>query len=138
MLNSSKSIMNTTENRKLSGPLFVEFESKEENLHYPGVFDVDPREVAKKLQNICLIDVRHPEEVIGDLGHIPKSKVITLDYLPERLDQIPRDIAVVFVCRSGGRSAKATQIAMQSGFTQVYNLKGGMLLWNDLHLPTEM
>jgi len=132
------------QNRKLDGELsgeamnqFVQFESKEENLHYHGVMDIDPRELAKKKDQVVLIDVRQHEEFVGDLGHIPGAKLIVLDTLPEHLDEIPRDQTVVFVCRSGGRSARATALAMEQGFSNVYNLKGGMILWNELHLQTE-
>lgn len=108
----------------------------EENIYYQGVMDVDPRELAKKKDQVVLIDVRQPEEYSGDLGHIPGSKLIALDTLPDHMNEIPKDRTVVFVCRSGGRSARATAYAMEHGFQNVYNLKGGMILWNELHLQT--
>jgi hydroxyacylglutathione hydrolase len=116
---------------------FVQFETKEENLYYPGVQDIDPRELSQKKDQVVLIDVRQPEEYQGDLGHIPGSTLIALDTLPENLAQIPQDKTVVFVCRSGGRSARAAAFAMEHGYQNVYNLKGGMILWNELHLQTE-
>lgn len=116
---------------------FVQFETKEENLHYEGVLDIDPRELAQKKDQVALIDVRQPEEFTGDLGHIPGSQLIVLDTLADHLNEIPKDRTVVFVCRSGGRSARATSFAIEHGFQNVYNLKGGMILWNELHLPTE-
>ncbi len=136
MLNSE----NSPENRKLSGADMskTNFESREDNLHYAGVSDIDPKELATKLSQVTLIDVRQPEEYTGELGHIPKAELIVLDTLAESLHKIPKGKTVVFVCRSGGRSAKASAIAIASGLTDVYNLKGGMLLWNDLHLPTEI
>ena len=36
---------------------------------------------------------------------------------------------IVAVCRAGGRSAQATIILQQAGFTKVANLPGGMLRW---------
>lgn len=113
------------------------FDSKEENLHYPGVIDIDPKELVKKMSAVVLIDVRQPEEFCGELGHIPNAKLVVLDSLDTNLSKIPKDKTVVFVCRSGGRSARATAFAIQNGYSTVFNLKGGMLLWNDLHLPTE-
>ena len=114
------------------------FESCENNLHYTGVIDIDPKELSTKLNQVCLVDVRQPEEFTGELGHIPKAQLIVLDSLTENFAKIPKDKVVVFVCRSGGRSARATALALSNGYTEVYNLKGGMLLWNDLHLPTEI
>jgi rhodanese-related sulfurtransferase len=128
------------QDRKLEGETMsnsVQFETREDNLHYQGVMDVDPRELAKKKDQVVLIDVRQPEEFQGDLGHIPGAKLITLDTLSEHLDEIPKDRTVVFVCRSGGRSARATAYALEQGLQDVYNLKGGMILWNELHLQTE-
>lgn len=131
---------NSPQNRKFEGGdmgQFVQFESKEENLHYHGVMDIDPRELAKKKDQVVLIDVRQQEEFVGELGHIPGSKLIVLDTLPDHLDEIPKDKTVVFVCRSGGRSARAAAFALEQGLSNIYNLKGGMILWNELHLQTE-
>ncbi len=118
------------------------FENIEENLHYTGVQDLDPREVNKHLKlgrfPIQLIDVRQPDEFSGELGHIPSAKLIVLDEIPDRLSEISKDKTTVFVCRSGGRSAKATAIARENGYHNTFNLKGGMLLWNELHFPTEI
>jgi len=116
---------------------FIKFETAEENLYYPGVLDIDPQELAKKRNQVALVDVRQPEEYTGDLGHIPGAQLIVLDTLPENIQAIPRDRTVVFICRSGGRSARATAFAMEQGLQNVFNLKGGMILWNELHLPTE-
>jgi rhodanese-related sulfurtransferase len=114
------------------------FESTEDNLHYQGVKDISPQELNKNLNKVCLIDVRQPEEFTGELGHIPGAQLIVLDTLNENREKIPKEKPVVFVCRSGGRSAKASAWALEQGFQQVYNLKGGMLLWNELHLETKV
>lgn len=116
----------------------VEFNSKEENLHYPGLFDIDPKELAEKMEQVVLIDVREVEEFHGELGHIPGAKLIVLNTIPNKINEIPKDQTVVFVCRSGGRSARAAAFALENGFSDVYNLKGGMILWNELHLDTEI
>ncbi len=113
------------------------FESREENLHFEGVYDIDPRELHEKLNQVVLVDVRQPEEYQGDLGHIPNSILIALDELPEKFEQLPRDRSIVFVCRSGVRSARAAAFALEMGITDVYNLKGGMILWNELEYTTE-
>lgn len=128
--------------KKLSGnwmnKQIVSFDSKEENLHYEGVADIDPKELLKKKDQVVLIDVRQPDEYIGELGHIPGTELIVLDTIPDRIKELPKDKTIVFICRSGGRSARAAAFALSSGFEHVYNLKGGMILWNELHLPTEM
>ncbi|WP_374075901.1 rhodanese-like domain-containing protein [Bdellovibrio bacteriovorus] len=116
---------------------FVNFETKTENPHYEGVFDIAPAELQQTMSNVKMIDVRQPDEYVGELGHVPGAELIVLDTLPDHLSKLPKDQTVVFICRSGGRSAKATAYAMMNGLTQVYNMQGGMLLWNDLQLPVE-
>ncbi len=113
------------------------FKTKEDNLHYTGVMDIDPRELNEVRENVVLVDVRQPDEFNGDLGHIPGARLIVLDTLPEHLHELPKNETIVFICRSGGRSARATAIALEHGFKNVFNLKGGMILWNELHFETE-
>ena len=48
-----------------------------------------------------------------------------------------KDRAVVTICRAGVRSATAAAILTGLGFEQVWNLRGGMLDWNDAGLPVE-
>jgi len=115
----------------------LDFESREENLHYHGVLDIDPQELLKKKDQVYLVDVRQPEEFTGELGHIPGARLMVLDTLHDHLKELPTHQTIVFVCRSGGRSARASALAHSAGLKNTYNLKGGMLLWNELHLPTE-
>lgn len=119
------------------GTKFIQFASKAENPHYEGVFDIGPQELKDKLNDVKLIDVRQPDEYTGELGHIPNAELMVLDTLPDKLGDLPKDKTVVFICRSGGRSARATAFALMNGFQSVFNLQGGMLLWNDLQLPTK-
>ncbi|MES2855232.1 MAG: rhodanese-like domain-containing protein [Bdellovibrionota bacterium] len=113
----------------------VSFASQTENPNIPGVMDVSPDELAKIVAAVHVIDVRRPEEYTGELGHISGSKLIVLDSLPQNIDSLPKDEPIVFVCKSGGRSAQATAFASQNGFKHVVNMKGGMLLWNQLGFP---
>lgn len=119
------------------GTKYIQFTSKTENPHYEGVFDIGPQELKDKVNEVKLIDVRQPDEYTGELGHIANSELMVLDTLPDKLDKIPKDKTVVFICRSGGRSARATAFALMNGFQSVFNLQGGMLLWNELQLPTK-
>lgn len=114
-----------------------EFESKKPNPDYGSVYDVVAEEVNKKRQDVQLIDVRQPDEYTGELSHIPGTTLIPLGTLPEKINELSKDKTIVFVCRSGARSAKAAAFAQSNGFEHVYNLKGGMIRWNELHLETE-
>ncbi len=104
------------------------------NPQIPGVKDVEPKELFAKRSEVVIIDVRRPDEFTGELGHVAGSELMVLDTLPQRLGELPKDKTVVFVCRSGNRSAQAAGFALEHGFSDVYNMRGGMLLWNELGL----
>lgn len=116
---------------------FVHFLSQKSNSDVPGVEEIDPKEVWEKRSQIAVIDVRRPEEFTGELGHIPGAIHLVLDTLPQRLDEIPKDKSVVFVCHLGGRSLRACAFAAGQGFTNVYNMQGGMNAWTQLGLTVE-
>lgn len=76
-----------------------------------------------------LLDVREPAEHAA--VHL-ESTLVPLGELPLRVDEIEphRDEELVVVyCRSGARSARAVQFLHAHGFTNVRNLKGGLLAW---------
>jgi len=88
-------------------------------------------------RDLALIDVRQPEEFIGELGHIPGSELWVLSTLPERIHELPRDRDIVFICRSGGRSAQAAAYVQHFDIQRCFNLQGGMIRWNNLGYPTD-
>lgn len=110
----------------------IKFTTSKENAY--GVLDVEPQEVFEKREKVEIIDVRGADEFHGELGHIEGSELITLDFLPEQITSLAKDKTYVFVCRSGGRSNRAAAYAKSIGFEHVYNMRGGMLLWNELGL----
>lgn len=104
------------------------------NPQLPNVQDVEPKDLWDHRDQLVIIDVRRPDEFTGELGHVPNSTLIVLDTLPQRIDELPKDQDVVFVCRSGARSGQAAAFAQEQGFEKVFNMRGGMLLWNELGL----
>jgi rhodanese-related sulfurtransferase len=86
-----------------------------------------------------LLDVREPEEYTGELGHIPGSQLIPLKELSQRVSELNayRDTPIIVVCRAGVRSTTAAAMLTGMGFSQVLNLKGGMLDWNDQGFAVE-
>jgi adenylyltransferase/sulfurtransferase len=95
----------------------------------PEITPTELNERMAKGQPIVLVDVREPHEpAIADLPEWGQ-KLIPLRELPDRLDELDPDQPLVLYCRSGSRSAFATQFLRDQGFEQVWNLKGGMLGW---------
>lgn len=74
-----------------------------------------------------LIDVRTDREV--ERGLIAGARHIPLHMLPARLDEIAQDRTVVIYCQSGVRSAQASNFLANNGWSQVYNLAGGLSAW---------
>lgn len=100
--------------------------------------EIPPDAFKDYVGKITLIDVRRPDEFDGELAHIPGAKLVTLGpELDAYLATHDRDDEIVFVCRSGARSGRATLQGRSMGFSKCVNLQGGMLLWNEYKLPLE-
>ncbi len=97
--------------------------------NFAGIWEIQPHWVEENLRSLQVLDVREPDETSGPLGRIPGAILIPLGDLAERTSELAKDRPVVAVCRAGGRSAQATMILQQAGFTKVANLPGGMLRW---------
>ena len=100
-----------------------------------GIPEVAPEWVALHGGEVRVVDVREPDELIGELGHIAGAEPLPLGQLPGPLEAAPRDHPIVFVCRSGGRSGKAALSLARLGFEQVASMRGGMRAWNQRRYP---
>jgi len=95
------------------------------------VIDLSPSEAKSQWNEFDeVIDVRRDKEWNDELGHIGGVKLCTLQTdFKSYVKILETDKKYLFICRSGGRSAKAAQMAIALGITAVYNLDGGMLEW---------
>ncbi|MDO8464462.1 MAG: rhodanese-like domain-containing protein [Gallionella sp.] len=86
-------------------------------------------------KNALVLDVRNDEEYKA--GHILNSMQIPLGKLNERIGELEKykEQPIVLVCRSGNRSVAACTMLGKSGFSQVYNLTGGIIAWQKANLP---
>jgi glyoxylase-like metal-dependent hydrolase (beta-lactamase superfamily II)/rhodanese-related sulfurtransferase len=99
--------------------------------------EVSCEDVYKHKTSIRLIDVRRPDEFNGELAHIEGAELVTLgEDLSIFLNTIDKNQEIAFICRSCGRSGQATLESIKLGFTKTVNMVGGMILWNEKHLPT--
>src|SRR6266702_813812 len=76
-----------------------------------------------------LIDVREPFEY--EIARIDGAKLIPLAEIAERTEELQREQPIVVHCHSGTRSAQAVRLLQQRGFSNVYNLEGGIDAWSD-------
>ena len=80
--------------------------------------------------NYVVIDVRTPKEL--ESGYIPGTDVF-LDYntpeLDDEINKLDKSKNYILYCRSGNRSAKVCKMMSEKGFTNLYNLSGGIMKW---------
>ena len=97
--------------------------------------EIDVQEAQKRVQGgALLLDVREQNEY--DEEHIPSAQLLPLSELMARFDELPKDQEIVAQCRSGKRSAQATDFLRAQGY-DVTNMEGGILRWKAEGLPTE-
>jgi sulfur-carrier protein adenylyltransferase/sulfurtransferase len=80
-----------------------------------------------------ILDVREPYEVaLCNLGgtHIP------LGQLPARLAELDRNREILVLCHHGSRSWRATLFLLESGFSNVKNITGGIDAWSEYVDPS--
>lgn len=83
--------------------------------------------------NYVILDVRTKEEF--DSGHLDSAVLIPVDDLEARYGEITKNKPVIVYCRSGRRSAKAVAILVSKGFSQVYDMTGGIDAWKSKEYP---
>src|ERR1035437_3274989 len=88
------------------------------------------KELIDNKKDFQLIDVREEQELaFCSIG----GELIPMGEVMDNLDKISKTKQVVFYCRSGARSGAVCQILVAEGYTNIYNLVGGILSWaNDV------
>jgi len=82
-----------------------------------------------------LIDVREPQEFAN--GHIENARHIPFARLDEKFYELEpyKGSPIIVTCQQGTRSKEVCKKLIKRGFTQVYEMHGGMLAWQDMKLP---
>jgi len=106
---------------------------------FRGIKEVNTSDALQLInhKDAIVLDVRERSEY--DAGHVLNAKFIPLGKLKERMGELEkyRDQPIVVVCRSGNRSGTACFLLAKQGFSQAYNLAGGILAWQKSQLPLE-
>lgn len=86
-------------------------------------------------ENGLVLDVREPHEYVN--GHIEGAVHIPFGKLKERIAELEayKNMPIIVTCQSGTSSGSACNSLLQQGFTQVYNLAGGMMEWEEAKMP---
>jgi sulfur dioxygenase len=96
---------------------------------FAGIWEIAPHWLEENAGSVQILDVRENDEFTGPLGHVAGAVHIPLGQLNVRAGELSGERPIVAICRAGGRSAQATVILRNAGFTRVANLAGGMLRW---------
>lgn len=109
------------------------------------IVEVAPATVAAEVDGPIIIDVREPHEYRA--GHLPGAINVPRGVLEFRIDGIDplKDLGdaerfshpIVLYCRSGGRSALATETLMEMGYSNARSIAGGFRAWDAAGLPSE-
>ncbi|HXM18523.1 MAG TPA: molybdopterin-synthase adenylyltransferase MoeB [Candidatus Tumulicola sp.] len=95
-------------------------------------FDIAPEELKAKLdrgERFVLLDVRRQDEI--DTAKLPNTKEIEVTQLSGRIGELDKNAETIVYCHSGKRSAFATQLLREAGFSNVKNLAGGIEAYSD-------
>ena len=98
---------------------------------------VSPTELETMLNNkdFAFVNTHIPFE-----GNIPNTDLsIPYNEIDQNLDLLPadKDAKIVLYCKSGRMSAEAAETLVKLGYTNVWELAGGMIAWEDTGLPLE-
>lgn len=114
----------------------MSYEDENEAFPYTTIGTDEAKDMIER--GVRVIDVRQPEE--WQAGHIAEATLVPINgiysfgHALQELN-LPADEEVIFVCRSGQRSASASEIAMVAGLKKVYNLANGMNGWASRGYP---
>ena len=85
--------------------------------------------------DVQVIDVREPNEYRE--GHVPGAKLMPVNSVLSRVQELNHDQDIVFICAVGQRSALACEMAAAMGLGRLYNVEGGTNAWVEAGLPVE-
>lgn len=97
----------------------------------PSLPEIDVHQLKARLEQstpFVLLDVREPAEI--EVACLPGSVKIPLGELPARLSELDPSAETIIHCKAGGRSAKALQLLLDSGFSNACHVQGGINAWS--------
>lgn len=96
--------------------------------------ELSPTEFVERWPNhadgstVVLLDVREPVEL--EMAALPSAVHVPMREIPARLAELDRDVPIVVMCHSGFRSYRVAEYLVGNGFSQVFNLRGGIDAWS--------
>lgn len=87
----------------------------------------EAKQIIKEEKNVQCVDVR----TVGEYGghHDRAFTNIPLHDIGNKMDTFKQDEPIILICQSGMRSMRAAKMFKKAGFTEIYNVRGGMAAW---------
>lgn len=106
--------------------------------YYKGTVEtISPEELNKEMkhnENLILLDAREKNEY--DVSHLKNSIYVGYQKFSfKKVKDIPKDAKIIVYCSIGARSENIGEKLKSKGFTNVYNLYGGIFLWKNEGYP---
>jgi rhodanese-related sulfurtransferase len=92
--------------------------------------EIDAHELQARINegdDFLLLDIRSAGEVAQ--GVLPDAEHLPMHVIPLKINELPKDKAIILYCHSGARSYHACAYLAQQGFHNAINLRGGILGW---------
>lgn len=88
-------------------------------------------------EDLLVVDVRTPDDFVGEQGHLTFARNLPLEDLGGRVDELGDDPQrpIAIVCRTDRRSAKAAALLAKRGFSDARVVRGGMTAWLERGWP---
>ncbi len=86
--------------------------------------------------DVVIVDVRRMDEYLE--GHVKDAIFITVDDILARIDELPEDKKLLFICAAGARSGLACEMAAAMGLDseRLFNIEDGTGPWIEKGLPS--
>jgi rhodanese-related sulfurtransferase len=86
--------------------------------------------------DLAVVDVRTPDEYTG--GHVTGAIHIPIDEVLSRMEELPKDKKLLFICAAGARSGLACEMAAAMGLSteNLFNIEDGTPPWIERQYPT--
>ncbi|MDO8120456.1 rhodanese-like domain-containing protein [Isoptericola sp. b490] len=81
---------------------------------------------AARRDGAIVLDVREPHEYVT--GHVPGARMLPVDQVSRRVQELPRAEPVYVICQSGNRSASVCELLERHGF-DARSVMGGTSAW---------
>lgn len=102
---------------------------------FRSISSMEAKNMMGTRKDLVLVDLREANEL--KRGYIPGSRLIPMSAIAKGTQSLPTDKPLLLICAVGGRSYGVGQYFSRKGYSEIYNLKGGISAWKKAGLPLQ-